>query len=108
VNRRQIVILAFLAVVCIGLGFFYIFRSRSSLDESQPGNAQEITSAQVAQHTTPESCWIIFNTKVFNATPYLAQHPDSDIKSACGGQLQSTDKKLKDALNPFYIGLLVP
>ena len=78
------------------------------MDRTQPGNAQEITSAQVAQHSKADSCWIIINTKVFNATAYLAQHPESDIKSACGGQLQSTDKKALDALNPFYIGLLVP
>jgi len=34
-----------------------------------------ITPSEVKKHNKPDDCWVIFNGKVFNITPYLEYHP---------------------------------
>lgn len=37
--------------------------------------ARMITMAEVEQHTTRESCWFVHGGKVYDATPFLRDHP---------------------------------
>jgi 4-hydroxysphinganine ceramide fatty acyl 2-hydroxylase len=39
---------------------------------------QRYTSSQVAAHTSSDSCWIIYNNKVYNVSEFLADHPGGD------------------------------
>ncbi|KAI8338148.1 hypothetical protein BC941DRAFT_351661 [Chlamydoabsidia padenii] len=39
---------------------------------------QRYTSNQVATHTSSDSCWIIYNNKVYNVTEFLVDHPGGD------------------------------
>lgn len=41
---------------------------------SQP-SSQSVTTAQVAQHNTPNNCWIIIHGNAYNVTNFLDQHP---------------------------------
>ncbi|KAI1136444.1 hypothetical protein F5Y05DRAFT_108623 [Hypoxylon sp. FL0543] len=34
-----------------------------------------LNAAEVAKHNTTSSCWIVINSKVYDVTPYLDQHP---------------------------------
>ncbi|OTB02021.1 hypothetical protein M426DRAFT_13864 [Hypoxylon sp. CI-4A] len=34
-----------------------------------------LNAAEVAKHNTTSSCWIVINSKVYDVTPYLEQHP---------------------------------
>uniref|UniRef100_A0A1I7Z2I0 Cytochrome b5 heme-binding domain-containing protein n=1 Tax=Steinernema glaseri TaxID=37863 RepID=A0A1I7Z2I0_9BILA len=37
-----------------------------------------INKAEVAQHNTAESCWIIMDDKVYDLTKFLQEHPGGD------------------------------
>jgi nitrate reductase (NAD(P)H) len=39
------------------------------------GSPAVYTMEEVAQHTSEDSCWFVHDGKVYNATPYLAEHP---------------------------------
>lgn len=39
----------------------------------EPG--QILNAAEVAKHTSPADCWIIYNGKVYDVTPYMKFHP---------------------------------
>ena len=52
---------------------------------------------EVAQHNTPESCWIVLNGKVYDLTSFYAEHP--------GGASLITNNAGKDAsalFNPVH------
>ncbi|ORZ24502.1 hypothetical protein BCR42DRAFT_446440 [Absidia repens] len=40
--------------------------------------AKVYTSSQVASHTTADSCWIIYNRKVYDVTEFIMDHPGGD------------------------------
>lgn len=40
-----------------------------------PANLNNLTTAIVAQHSTPEDCWTIIEDKVYDFTNYLNLHP---------------------------------
>lgn len=44
------------------------------------------TAAEVAQHNSSSSCWSIVNSKVYNLTSWISQHPGGSgaILSMCG------------------------
>lgn len=35
----------------------------------------EFSGAEVAQHDSRKSCWIVINSKVYDITSFIAQHP---------------------------------
>jgi cytochrome b involved in lipid metabolism len=53
----------------------------------------EVTLEQLATHRTTKSCWIAFNGGVFDATPFLDEHP--------GGSDQIMNFAGKDATRDF-------
>lgn len=37
--------------------------------------SQMLDGAEVAKHCTKETCWIVIDSKVYNVTSFLQQHP---------------------------------
>lgn len=49
------------------------------------------TLEEVAKHNTPEDCWLVINTKVYDVTSYLEDHPGGpDIVTDVAG-IDATD-----------------
>ena len=55
--------------------------------------ARRITKSEVAQHNTPEDCWLIIDAKVYDVTKWAAEHP--------GGPDLLWDVAGKDATRDF-------
>lgn len=34
-----------------------------------------LTKAEVSKHSTAKSCWVVIDSKVYDVTSYLTQHP---------------------------------
>eukprot|EP00039_Didymoeca_costata_P015869 m.275759 g.275759 ORF g.275759 m.275759 type:complete len:838 (+) comp16294_c1_seq8:27-2540(+) len=71
----------------------YLVSSFSSSSTSSPAKSsstgskeREITMAEVAQHTTAESLWMVINGDVVDVTAYMKAHPGGpDVLAANGG-----------------------
>jgi hypothetical protein len=48
-----------------------------------------ISLSTVAEHNTPEDCWLVINNNIYNITDYIAGHP--------GGEKKITDNCGKEA-----------
>jgi L-lactate dehydrogenase (cytochrome) len=35
----------------------------------------ELSGDEIAQHDSRKSCWIVIDSKVYDITPFIAQHP---------------------------------
>ena len=81
------------------------------------GGGSGITAAQLAQHSSPESCWLLIQGKVYDVSVFLPKHPGSQLPvlKMCGKE--STEAFLTqggrgsrhsydavDKLTKFYIG----
>lgn len=44
-----------------------------------PAGAKSFTMAEVEQHTTMESAWFVVDGKVYDATPFLKDHPGEPL-----------------------------
>lgn len=70
---------------------------RAAVDKRYAGRRPlKVTQADLAQHATPESCWVIVRDKVYDVTDYLPKHPG-------GGQLL-TRHAGGDATDDFFGG----
>jgi cytochrome b involved in lipid metabolism len=58
----------------------------STNDPEQPeGNSKTFTVEEVEKHNNKENCWTIINSKVYDLTSFISQHPGRDeILRACG------------------------
>eukprot|EP00983_Pelagomonas_calceolata_P091311 1157527-Pelagomonas_calceolata.AAC.1 len=50
-------------------------KAAAAAPKPPPGSAKEFTMEEVAEHTSPESAWFVHEGKVYNATPFLEDHP---------------------------------
>jgi cytochrome b involved in lipid metabolism/uncharacterized membrane protein len=75
--------------------------------------AGAITAANVAQHSTPQDCWSIVTTNVYDLTQWISQHPGGPgvIEGMCGIDGTATynsqhqgDKVAAGALQQFLLG----
>lgn len=83
---------------------------------TQPAaNANEFTTAQVAQANSASKCWTIINGKVYDITSYIPKHPGGPEKvlAICGKDGTSLfmgqhggQEKPNNTLTTFYIGTL--
>ncbi len=53
-----------------------------------PAPAAGLTAAQVSAHNSPNDCYLIVNSKVYNVTTYIGNHPGGKQKiyDYCGGE----------------------
>lgn len=58
-----------------------------STDSATTGTTTSYTLAEVAEHATPEDCWLVINREVYDVTSFIAagKHPGGDeILKGCG------------------------
>ena len=85
-------------------GLFRQLTASATASASDGGGYQRITWSEVLRHTSPESCWIVRGSKVYDVTKWLQRHPGGEgvILSAAG-----TDcTKAFDAIHPQYVKML--
>ncbi|PNH10814.1 Nitrate reductase [NADH] [Tetrabaena socialis] len=75
---------------------------------------KQITMEEVAEHASEESCWFVHEGKVYDATPYLGDHPGGPESILISAGADATDEfnsihssKAKAMLAQYYIGDLV-
>ncbi|KXZ49738.1 hypothetical protein GPECTOR_20NIT1 [Gonium pectorale] len=75
---------------------------------------RQYTMEEVAEHNTEESCWFVHEGKVYDATPYLNDHPGGAESILITAGADATDEfnsihssKAKAMLAQYYIGDLV-
>lgn len=58
----------------------------SAPDMPEPAGEKRYPLAQVAQHSTPEDCWMVISGKVYDLSAYLPEHPSRPdiIEPWCG------------------------
>ncbi|EFJ43675.1 nitrate reductase [Volvox carteri f. nagariensis] len=78
------------------------------------GGPRQYTMEEVAAHNTEESCWFVHGGKVYDATPYLDEHPGGAESILIVAGADATDEfnsihssKAKAMLAQYYIGDLV-
>nr|ABP97095.1 nitrate reductase [Chlorella vulgaris] len=78
-----------------------------------PAGAKSFTMAEVEQHTTMESAWFVVDGKVYDATPFLKDHPGGADSILLVAGTDATDEfnaihslKAKKQLLEYYIGEL--
>ncbi|WIA41019.1 hypothetical protein OEZ86_004657 [Tetradesmus obliquus] len=78
------------------------------------GAAGMFTMEEVEQHATEESCWFVHEGKVYDATPFLEEHPGGAESILISAGMDATDEfnsihssKAKGMLAQYYIGELV-
>ncbi|MCR4330975.1 MAG: hypothetical protein NUV49_03815 [Patescibacteria group bacterium] len=71
-----------------------------------------LNAAAVLLHSTASDCWLIINSKVYNVTSYLSEHPGgaASIITYCGKEATATfetkDKTIPKPHSSFATGLL--
>ncbi|MDY0097199.1 MAG: cytochrome b5-like heme/steroid binding domain-containing protein [Candidatus Dojkabacteria bacterium] len=74
-------------LITLLLSFFFIFQI-----------SYAYTLTDVSEHNSRNDCWMVFEERVFNITPYIAQHDNfQDITDWCGRDM-TQDFKDKDGL----------
>mmetsp|Transcript_31111 Transcript_31111/g.69120 ORF Transcript_31111/g.69120 Transcript_31111/m.69120 type:complete len:849 (+) Transcript_31111:85-2631(+) len=79
-----------------------------------PSGSRTFTMAEVAEHNTEESCWFVHEGKVYDATPFLEEHPGGAESILIVGGMDATEdfnaihsSKAKAMLKDYYLGELV-
>ena len=97
-NKRLLILLVFVAIFLIG-AYVIMMNGRPVNDiapEAQAVSDQPVVTptepaagyamAQVATHSTPESCWAVIGGDVYDLTSWVSRHPGGPgpIKGLCG------------------------
>lgn len=72
-------------------------------------SAKSFTAAEVAQHSSGTSCWLILSAKVYDVTTFIGKHPGGEaILRGCGKDATQMFSKhpesAKAMKEQFYIG----
>ena len=72
---------------------------------------RRFTAAEVALHQSAEDCWLIIDKKVYDVTPYIAEHPGGDAifrHAGCdvteGFNGPQHPPRVFDLIDDFYVG----
>lgn len=86
---------------------------RPGIKMTKDGVNRIITMAELEEHNTVETCWFVNEGQVYDATPFLKEHPGgSDSITGVGGEDASEDfmaihsETAKAQLQDFHIGTL--
>lgn len=76
-----------------------------------PGGARVISMAEVEKHDTKDSAWFVYEGRVYDATPFLKDHPGGADSILLVAGTDATDEfnaihsaKAKAMLTEYYIG----
>jgi cytochrome b involved in lipid metabolism len=95
------------------LGFWIGNVLSPGTDHGDVAAERDVGAAELAQHATPDNCWMAIRGSVYDLTPYLPDHPSRPtiIEPWCGKEAtEAYDTKTKgrkhspeaDALLPKY------
>ncbi len=81
---------------------------------TQNGQTKSYTLSDVSSHNTPQDCWTVIDSGVYNITSYIPNHPGGpQIVSACGTDATSAfnnvgkhQGKATSLLPTYKIGIL--
>ncbi len=89
----------------------------SGCTQSQAGNKDTYTIAEIAEHNTETDCWLLIDGKVYDTTDYIISHPGGTaMLQGCGtdatklfrtrpmGSGTPHSDNAKDLLKDYYIG----
>ncbi|KAK9743206.1 hypothetical protein RND81_03G224200 [Saponaria officinalis] len=73
---------------------------------------QKYKLEEVAKHNTKNDCWLVINSKVYNVTPFLDDHPGGDDVLLTSTGKDATDDfedvghsdNAREMLNDYYVG----
>lgn len=86
-------------VLLIAISGYYLMQSKSNnttsentepkveLASSEATTVEKYSWEEIATHNSKESCWLVYGTKVYDVTPYVASgfHPGKEaILMGCG------------------------
>lgn len=125
-------IVAIIVALALVLGGIFVFSRDSGDDASEQANGQAgqnggntgqqsttttYTLADVAQHATPQDCWLTIEGKVYNVTGFAERHPGGQaVYQGCGrdatelfntrpmGSRTPHSAQARSFLPSFYIG----
>lgn len=87
---------------------------KQGIKMTRDGVTRMIAMEEVEQHKTAESCWFINEGEVYDATPFLKQHPGGvESITGVGGEDSTEDfmaihsETAKAQLQDFHIGTLI-
>lgn len=99
-------ILCFFIIATATLASYFVIKERNENNPDLPSQVQSenttpapssepsgLTTAKIAEHSSPTDCWIVISAKVYSITKYLDLHP--------GGGFTITPYCGKDATNAF-------
>ena len=88
-------------------------KARPSVSQPTPTGDKLYTAAEVAAHQTADDCWLIIDRKVYDVTPYIAEHPGGDAIFKHAGSDVTTGfhgpqhpPRVYDLIDDFYVGKL--
>ncbi|KAF6004573.1 hypothetical protein F1559_004430 [Cyanidiococcus yangmingshanensis] len=87
--------------------------STQALRRSTAATQKYFTAAEVSQHYTRDSLWLIIDGRVYDVTSYIDHHPGGDAifrnagrDSSAGFHGDQHPEKVNEILPDFYIGEL--
>lgn len=128
-NKNTILIIVLVAV----FGFFVLrlFTANNGATPAEETNPNSVTKTEeapqstslsqdnsytmeeVENHDTEDDCWMVINSKVYDVTGYVPQHPGSDILKGCGKEatalfeeIEKHQGKAQGMLGNYEIGII--
>ena len=103
---RKLFIISTLAfwIVIIGLGLASLWREPAE-PGAAPAEESAISPAELAQHATPDNCWMAIRGAVYDLSGYLPEHPSRPdiVLPWCGREATAAyDTKMKGRPHSAY------
>ena len=99
-KNTKLILIILVLIIFAGVSIFIIANNSKTIStqviqvppyapaivNSSASSVEQYTSAQVAVHSSSNDCWSIINSKVYNLTAWVNQHPGGQqaILSLCG------------------------
>jgi len=111
-KKHPLIITGLVAILGISIAAFgWWYLHNNSLDLGSMGPSNEITTQQIAEHSTASDCWGGIGGAVYMLTDYFAKHTDIDPSNYCGLPEPKTDadkNMTAENLASYHIGILAP
>lgn len=111
-------VLGAIAILLVTVLFYKLLLAPSSESDvvvNEVGlKAKAYTREEVQKHRSADDCWLVIDSKVYNVTPYIEEHPGGNaILKHAGGDASAGfhgpqhPPRVFDLIDDFHIGSLV-